>query len=307
MSDRTTLEHQRYRRGRVIVLVSGVVMSLSGPLVRLLEDATAWQFLFYRSIAVVVVIALLLALRGGARFVATFAEAGRAAVVGGICLAVAFTCIVFALLDTTIANALFLMCTAPFITAFLARFLLGERPSRTTWIAMLIAIVGVLVMVGEGILEGDLLGDLTALGAATGFACFSVSIRYGRSRDMVPSVGYAAAMSGIVAAVMIAVTGQGFAASANDVAASAAYGVVGIAGGLYLYTRGARDVPAAELNLPSLGEVVLSPLWVWIGFGEVPSAGTLVGGGILFAAIFFQALARTPTPAPVGCRDPLPP
>ena len=273
------------------VLISGVVMSVSGPLVRLLDEATEWQFLAFRSAGIVAVLTAYLIGRDGHEVIANLKRSGWTAVAGGFFLACAFANIVFALLNTTIANTLFLISTAPFITAILARWLLGECPTRLTWTAIGIAVSGAMVMVVDGLSKGDWFGDVTALAAAVGFACFSVTIRHGRTRDMVPAVLYAGAMSGALAVVMAISTGVGLAVSVDDALASAAYGIVGIGAGLGLYVLGSRNVPAAELNLLAQGEMVLSPIWVWWGFGEVPSLLTLVGGAIILIAIVTQAFA----------------
>ncbi|MGB0750342.1 MAG: DMT family transporter [Gammaproteobacteria bacterium] len=278
-----------YTKGRVLVLLSGVVMSLGAPLIRLLESADAWQFLTYRSIAVVVMLCLLLVWRYRLNVLSAFARAGRSAVLAGGFLSVAFVAIVFAFLSTTIANALFLLSTAPIWTALLAWLVLNEKPSRTTWVAIVIAIVGAAVMVAEGVAAGDVFGDFMALAAAAGFACFSVVIRRGRQTDMLPSVFYAGVISGTLAAVGGVTLGIGLAPSYWDIGVSFAYGAIGISGGLVLYTLGSRYVPAAELNVLSLGEVVLAPLWVWLAYSETPTGFTLAGGLIILVAVVVQA------------------
>jgi drug/metabolite transporter, DME family len=294
-------EHRRlYRHGRNLVLLSGVVMSLGAPLIRLLENADAWQFLAYRSAAVVVCICLLLGWRYRRSVMMAFRLGGGQAVLGGVLLACAFISIVFSFLSTTIANALFLLSTAPLLTATLGWAVLGERPSRLTWVAVGIAICGAAVMVGEGMAAGDVFGDLMALAAAMAFAAYSVVIRAGRRTDMLPALFYAGAFSGMVAMAGATLIGTGLAVSGWDAAVSVTYGTVGISGGLVLYTLGSRYVPAAELNVLSLSEVVLGPLWVWLAFTEEPSSLTLVGGGIILVAVMLQAAgswtSQTPEP-----------
>jgi len=283
------------------VLLSGVVMSVSGPLVRLLDQATEWQFLAFRSAGIVTILLAYLLGRDGSSCIENLRRSGWTAVAAGFFLACAFTSIVFALLNTTIANTLFLASTAPFLTALLGRWFLGEQPTNLTWAAIGIAVVGALVMVVDGLSKGDWFGDVTALGAAVGFACFSVTIRHGRSRDMVPAVLYAGLISGTLGTAMALVTGVGLGISVADAVASAAYGIIGISAGLGLYVLGSRNVPAAELNLLVQGEIVLAPIWVWWGFGEVPSSLTLTGGAIILAAITIQGLggirAQSATPS----------
>lgn len=282
-----------YRYGRNLVLLSGVVMSLSAPIVRLLDTATAWQFLTYRSAAVCVIVGVMLAVIHRGTLITVLRRGGLRTFMAGVCLAGAFISIVFSLLHTTIANALFLLGTAPFMTAIGAWWFLGERPGRTTLFAIAGALFGMFIMVGEGLAEGDLFGDLTAIGAAVAFAAYSVVIRGGRDAEMVPAVLWGGVISGVVAAACALLTGAGLAISVWDLGVSFSYGAIGIGGGLVLYTMGSKFVPAAELNVLSLGELVLAPLWVWLAFQEVPSGATLIGGAVLLVAILLQAAAMT--------------
>jgi drug/metabolite transporter (DMT)-like permease len=278
-------------RGRVLALMAGVMLSTGWPLIRLVEEATEWQFLTYRALAVALVLGALLSRRGVASALATVRSAGWTAVIGGLFLACGFTGFVFAITHSTVANVLFLLSAAPFFAAILGLLVLGERVGRWTWLAMAGAMAGVGIMVGEGVAEGDLFGDLAALGAAAAFAAFSVALRRGRDVDMAPAVWFAGVFSAGASATMALTQGTGLAIPLGDLAAASAYGGIGVGGGLILYTASSREVPAAELTLLSLTEVVLGPIWVWLGFGEVPSTLTLVGGAVLLGAVVVQALA----------------
>ena len=288
-------------RGRGLVLLSGVFLSIGGPLIRLLDAANEWQFLTYRACALVVVLLIVLALRYPGRVLATMRAAGWNGVIAGCCLACAFVGFVFSITHTTVANTLFLLSAAPFAAALLGWLVLGETVGRATWLAMLGACAGVAVMIGEGIAESDLFGDLSALGAALGFAGFSVALRRGREVDMVPAVLFAGIISGITSALVTVAMGTGLDVGLRDVGLSFTYGGVGIAGGLLLFTLGSRYVPAAELTLLSLTEVILGPIWVWLAFAEEPSRLTLLGGAILLASIAAQTIhgVRRSKPLPL--------
>jgi len=290
-----------FSRGRGLVLLSGVLMSIGGPLIRLLDSASEWQFLTYRAVAVVAVLSVVIAVRYPGRLLATLRVAGWTGVLAGFFLACAFIGFVFSITHTTVANTLFLLSAAPFAAALLGWMVLGEAVSRVTWLAMLGASAGVAVMIGEGLSEGDLFGDLAALGAALGFAGFAVALRRGRAVDMLPAVLFAGIISSITSASMAFLVGAGLAVSLHDVGLSFVYGSVGIAGGLLLFTLGSRYVPAAELTLLSLTEVILGPIWVWLAFAEQPSRLTLLGGAILLASITAQTIygARRSKPLPL--------
>ena len=217
-------------------------------------------------------------------------SAGANGVVGGLGLAVAFTGYVWGVMHSTVANALFLISASPLIAAFLGWMVLRERVTRSMWFAMVGVIAGVAIMIGEGLAEADILGDLAALASAVGFAVFSVAIRRGRHTDMSPTILIGAAITAAFSALMAAAGGTGLAAPIMDVGLAAAYGVLVIGAGIFMLTIGARNVPAAELLVLSLTEVVFASIWVWLAFGEVPSILTLAGGLILLGSIAAQAI-----------------
>ena len=276
--------------GRLWVLSAGLCMSLGGPIIRLADDSTPWQFLFYRSIgaAAIILVYFLVTRRPVLELVRS---AGMNGLVGGLGLAVAFTGYVWGVMHSTVANALFLISASPLVAAFLGWMVLRERVARSMWFAMFGVIAGVTIMIGEGLAEGDLLGDLAALASAVGFAGFSVAIRRGRDTDMSPTILIGAAITTAFSAVMAAAGGTGLAAPMMDVGLAAAYGVLVIGAGIFMLTIGARNVPAAELLVLSLTEVVFASIWVWLAFGEVPSVLTLVGGLIILGSIGGQAVA----------------
>ena len=276
--------------GRLWVLSAGLCMSLGGPIIRLADDSTPWQFLFYRSIgaAAIILVYFLVTRRPVLELVRS---AGMNGLVGGLGLAVAFTGYVWGVMHSTVANALFLISASPLVAAFLGWMVLRERVARSMWFAMFGVIVGVTIMIAEGLAEADLLGDLAALASAVGFAGFSVAIRRGRDTDMSPTILIGAAITTAFSAVMAAAGGTGLAAPMMDVGLAAAYGVLVIGAGIFMLTIGARNVPAAELLVLSLTEVVFASIWVWLAFGEVPSVLTLVGGLIILGSIGGQAVA----------------
>lgn len=278
-------------RGRTLVLIAGTGMSLGGLFIRSVDAADEWQILFWRSLGLAVALAVFITLRNRGRSAAAFRNAGAMAVVAGLCLSVGFAFFVFSIVHTTVANTLFMLSAGPFITAVLGRVILGEAVRRATWIAMAGAVVGVALMIGDGLIGGDLFGNLMGLGAATAFAGFAVALRQGREADMMPATCLAGLFGALLAASAILWTGTGLAVSPNDLVICLVYGALAIGVSLIVFTMGSRSVPAAELALLSQMEVVLGPLWVWLVFAEVPGAATLAGGMILLLSIAGQALS----------------
>jgi drug/metabolite transporter (DMT)-like permease len=277
-----------HTNGVVLVLLAGTCWSIGGLVVRLIGDATPWHIVFYRSLTLALTLAVVLLLRHGSALLQAVQAAGVMAVVAGLCLAVAFASWIFALMHTTVANALFLLTTQPFLTALLARVLLGERVHRTTWLTMSLALVGVGVMVRESLTLGTFFGNLIALGAALGISGFTIALRKGKELDMFPATWWAGSFASLLAAGMLLTHGQPLTVGLWDLGLCSILGVVQIGCGLMAYTVGSRYLPAAELALLSLTEVILGPIWVWLGVGEVPSQWTLVGGMIMLLAVVWQ-------------------
>lgn len=288
----TAGQHAATRRGLLLVLLAGVCWSSMGLVVRLMEVATPWQILFYRSISLAVFLFLVIALRSRGRPFAVYRQAGLSAVLGGLALVAAFSGSIFSIVNTTVANAMFLFATAPFFAALLGWVLLGERVRRATWIAMAVGAVGVVIMVGEGIALGHLLGNVAAVISALGFAFFTIALRWKHRNDMLPAVSLGGLFTTLVAGAACLVEGEGFALPAHDIGLAVFLGLFQLGLGLSLYTIGSKSVPAAELALLSMTEVVLGPVWVWLLLGESAALATWVGGAILMAAIAGNALTR---------------
>ncbi len=284
-----------YRAGVGAVLVAGVVWSLMGLMIRMLEAAGTWQVLFYRSMGLVPVLALFIAVRSGGQLVARLRKVGWAGVIGGLALVAAFAGAIFAIQSTTIANAVFLFTASPFLTAILAWGLLRETVRRATWIAIAIAVAGVALMVREGLAVGAGWGNLAALLSALGFAVFTVVLRWGKLTDMMPVVLLGALFSMAVAAGVIWLGGDAMAVSWHDGILAFAMGAVILAFGMICYTLGSKSVPAAETTLLSLVEVLLAPVWVWLLLGESASTGTFIGGGVVLLALCFNTVSGTLT------------
>lgn len=283
-------DNTAHRRGVFLVLLAGVFWSSVGIIVRLTEDITEWQILFYRSLGLLLFLIPLIALRSGGRLAAVFRDAGWASVLGGLCLVMAFCGSIFAVKNATVANAMFLFASAPFMAALLGLVILKEKVRRATWIAMAIAGLGIGIMVSEGLAGGFLLGNIAALVSALGFALFTIALRWGRSRDMLPAVCLGGLFTILFAGGACLVSGDGLTAPVGDIGLALSLGVFQLGFGLGLFTAGSKALPAAELALLSMTEVLLGPIWVLIFLWEVPGTYTLLGGALLMGAICGNAV-----------------
>jgi DME family drug/metabolite transporter len=290
-----------YVRGVVLVALAGGFWSLGGLLVRLVEAASSWQIILFRSLALALSLLLIIGLRNRGRLVRPFRNVGFNGAAAGMALSGGFIGFVLALEHTSVANATFMLGTSPFFAALLGRLILGERVRRLTLLAMVLTAIGILVMVSGGLVLGTVAGNLLALGASCCFSIFSVLLRRGR-HDMLPCAAIAGMFAALVALPIAISEASGIGAalmlSPRDLALCAVMGSIQVGLGLTVFTLGARHVPAAELALLSMTELVLAPIWVWLGVGEVPSGFTLIGGAIILLAIasgaFSDARRRVP-------------
>lgn len=283
----------RYATGAALVALAGLLWSGMGLFIRQIDEAGTWVVLFWRSAGMVPVLFAVIAIRSGGHPFERLRKVGLAGVIGGLGLVFAFAGSIFAFQSTTVANAAFLFAASPLFAAVLGWLLLGEKVRRGTWIAIAVAACGMFVMVREGLAAGALAGNIAALLSAFGFAAFTITLRWGRLEDMMPAVMLGGVFAMVMAAGIVAVQGGTLSAPLPDILWAVAMGAGILAGGMVLYTLGSRVVPAAELTLLSMIEVLLGPVWVWLLMGETASPGTFLGGAILLVAIAGNALSGT--------------
>jgi len=288
------------RRGLIFVFMAGVLWSTVGLGIRLIDDATVWQILLYRSISLSLFLAIVIFLRSRRNLLKVVKAAGLPGCIAGLALVGAYSGGIYGIQSTSVANAMLLFAAAPFMAAILGWIFLRERVRKETWVAILFAIVGIGIMVQDKTQGGTvLMGNLAALGGAFGFAVFSVALRWGRSEDMLPAVFLSGIFAIFITSSICLVSGLTFQISFNDISISMGMGVFQVGAGLVLYTLGSKTLPAAELTLLSLAEVLLGPLWVYLFLNEVATLNTLLGGLILLLAIAGNAISgvrRKPPP-----------
>lgn len=288
-----------HRYGIFFVFAAGVLWSTVGLGIRLIEDAVVWQILLYRSISLSAFLYVVIRLRSGESPFAQVRRVGRPAVVAGLSLVAAYAGGIYSIQNTSVANALLLFATAPFMAAVLGWLVLRERVRGATWLAIAVAIGGIAIMVADKSGSVALKGSLAALGSAFGFASFTVALRWGRAGEMLPSVFLSGLFAIVITLGICLSLDLSLVLSPRDGGIAMGMGVFQVGAGLILYTLGSRSLPAAELALLSLAEVLLGPLWVWLLLGETATLNTLVGGAVLLTAIAGNAISgmrRKPPP-----------
>ena len=285
-------------RYRMMALAAPVFWSVTGVTVRFMESATEWQINFWRSLTLSLFMLAVLAVRYRRALLRAIRATGVYGPLGGLFVGAALLSNIYAISNTTVANATLLMATSPVFGAVLGWLILRERVRVRTWVAVAIAVAGSAIMVGAGIGGGGMVGDLIALLGVFFFGCYSVVLRRGGDVDMSPAVLFGGVFSTVVAGIMAWSSGAGLAAPAADIMLCVLLGIFQLGVGSLLFAWAARAVPAVELTLYALGEAILSPLWSWLGVGEVPAPSALVGGGVILAAIVVQTTGSSTPPAP---------
>lgn len=286
----TSAEHAAGRRehlyGAMLAVLGGATLSIGGPLVRLLEQADGWTVLFYRGLSFFVVLLAIVVWqsRGGA--LARYLYMGWIGFGIAVCLGVGFIAYLTAMFHTTVANVVFVVGASPLITALLAWIVLRERLSALSWTVLALALVGIAVMVGEGLTEGRLLGSVIAFGAAVTFSMLVIMLRSSRETDMLA----ATSLAGLVSAVMCLFVVESLAVTTHDLVISLTLGAVQIGLGFTFITYASRYIPAAEVTLLALVETILAPIWTWLVAGEVPGLATLGGGAMVLVCVGLFAL-----------------
>ena len=281
----------RYGLGMVLVVTAGVLWSTQGLIFRQIDSAGTWATLFWRSVGMIPVLLAFLVWRAGGSPLPAIRAVGLPGALGGLGLVGAFAGAIYSIQSTTIANAVFLFAASPFLTALIGWAVLGERVRAETWAAMIVALMGIFVMVRDDLSGGAMAGNIAALLSALGFAIFTVTLRWGKVADSLPSVLLGGIFSLLAGAVIAGQLGQSLAVPAPDALWAMAMGAVTLSGGMVLYELGSRVVPAAETALLSNIEVMLAPLWVWLFLGETASSATLLGGVILLVAVTMNGIS----------------
>ena len=268
------------------MIAAPVLWSTAGVVTRHVERASPFEQVFWRSLFAFLFVFVFLVFRTNPW--KAVRDAGWPGMASGLMWAVMFTAFLFALAMTSIANALVVMSISPLLTAVFARIFLSDPVPVRTWIAAGAAIIGIAWMFSAD-LTGQLAGMAIALLIPFAAAINVVVLRASASRlDLIPAVMLGGALSSLIALVFTA----DFSATPRDVALLAFLGFFQLGLPCMLLVIAARTLPAPEIALLGLLEVVLGPLWAWLGVGETPATATLIGGAIVLSALVFNEVAR---------------
>ena len=287
----STRDPRAHRRAIVLMIIAPTLWSIAGVVTRHLEFAGRWEVTFWRSLfAALFVLAAMIAGRGRGAWDALCASGGYG-LLSGAMWAIMMIAFMLALMTTTTANTLIVNSIAPLLTALLARAVLRDPIAARTWAAIGLAIAGMLWMFGARFAAGEprhLAGMAIALAVPLAAAVNLVTLkRAGRSVDLVPAVLIGAALSAAVSLPFA----LPLRASAHDLVLLCGLGCLQLGLPCMLMVRASAQLSAPEISLLAMLEVVLGPLWVWLGAGEVPALATLAGGALVIAALLLNELA----------------
>jgi len=276
-----------HRRAVALMVLVTLLWSIAGVVTRHLDAARSFEVTFWRSLFNALTLAVVLtALRGLALWPGLL-RADRVLWASGLCWAVMYTAFMVALTLTTVANVLVTMAIGPMLTALLSRIFLGQRLPLHTWLAILVAGAGIAAMFGaEAGRGGSLLGSLVAcavpLAGAINWILLQRNAQSGaQAPDMLPAV----LLGALISAAVTLPLAWPLQASAHDLGLLALLGSVQLALPCLLVVRVSRELPAPEIALLALLEVIFGVAWAWLGAGEQPPASVLLGGVLVLGAL----------------------
>ena len=280
-----------HRRAIVLMIIAPTLWSIAGVVTRHLEFAGRWEVTFWRSLfAALFVLAAMLLTRGRGAWAAVRASGGYG-LLSGAMWAIMMIAFMLALMTTTTANTLIVNSITPLVTALLARAVLRDPIAPRTWAAIALAIGGMLWMFGSGFAGGDprhLVGMLIALAVPLAAAVNLVTLKHaGRSVDLVPAV----LLGTVLSAALTLPFALPLHANAHDLVLLGALGCLQLGLPCMLMVRASPQLSAPEISLLAMLEVVLGPIWAWLGAGETPALATLSGGALVIAALLLNELA----------------
>ncbi len=258
-----------------------------------------WQYLFFRGLTIASILSSYILLKEDRTFIRNFVNNGVSCFLGAFGLVAAFIGFIWSITLTTAANALFMLAATPFIAAFMGIVFIKEKVRQVTWIAMVIALSGILIMVAEGLEKDNVMGNLIALLSAAGFAVFSVSLRWRKETPQFTTIALAGILCVIFTMLILVFQNASIAMPFQNICLSMLHGFI-VSIGLILFAAGAKFLPAVELTLLSLVEVVGGVLWVYLpifGINEVPSTLTMAGGITLLIAIVLDSASTGKKPS----------
>jgi len=277
-----------------LVVFAGLLWSFGPLVVRNMDEPglVPWQYLCGRGIVIFFLLNCYLFFDEGIKFYKNYLKIGISGIIGGLGLGTAMITFIWSITNTSVAITLLCLAAMPFITSLLGFLFLREKISFSVWIAIIIATIGLGIMAFDSASLGSVNGLIFGIASAFGFSIFSVSLRWRKETPKFTTVAVAGLFCFLFSIVIIIQNDLNFLASSKNEGLFAVHGTL-VCLGLILYSIGSKAIPAAELTLLSLTEVIGGIFWVWIpifGINEIPSNSTIIGGFLIFMSIIYYSL-----------------
>ena len=277
-----------------VVLFAGLIWSFGVLVVRYMDDPQLipWQYIFGRGSTIFILLNLYLYFEEGKDFYKNYFKMGISGLIGGSGLGIAMICFMFSITNTSAAITLLCLAAMPFFTALLAFLFLREKITLNVWISIIIATIGISIMAIGTDNQNTMVGFIFGITSSVGFSIFSVSLRWRKETPKFTTTAFAGLFCVIFASIMILTNDLVFFSSSYNSALFSLHGTL-VCLGLILYSIGSKAIPAAELTLLSLTEVIGGIFWVWLplfGINEIPTNNTIIGGFFLFVSLTYYSL-----------------
>ena len=277
-----------------VVLFAGLLWSFGPLVVRYMDNPNMvpWQYIFGRGLTIFIILNLYLYFEEGINFYKNYKKVGRSGLIGGCGLGVAMISFIYSITNTSAAITLLCLAAMPFFTAILAYLFLKEKISLNVWISIIIATIGIIIMAIGSEEQNTFIGFIFGLTSSLGFSVFSVTLRWRKETPKFTTIAFAGFFCFIFASIMILSNDLVFFSTSYNSSLFSLHGTL-VCLGLILYSIGSKAIPAAELTLLSLTEVIGGIFWVWLplfGINEIPTTNTIIGGFFLFISLTYYSL-----------------
>ena len=274
--------------GYILLLFGGFCLSWGGFIIRSFEEASIWQILFLRSFFFLLALIAFLFVTYKKNTFNIIKDSGLPGLLGGFVLSFSFVAFVVAMSNTTVANVVFIISTQTMFLAIFGYFYLKEKVSLIGLISILLAMSGIIIMVGDSISGGSLFGNMVALAIPINFAILVMIIRKNTKVDMVPAIFY----SGIFSLIYGFFLAESFEFTKHDLWMGFLLGVPQLAVSFICITIGSRTVESATVGILMLMETLCAPLWVWLFLNEIPPISVFIGGAVIISAIILKSFDK---------------
>ena len=274
--------------GPFLVFLGACTLSFGGLIVKSFEGANLWQILFWRSIFFSIVVLFFLIITHKKNLFASIYKVGLPGFFGGMILSCGYAGYVFAMYNTTVANANFIIQTQTIFLAIFGYIFLKEKISKLTLASIFLAFGGIFLMLGSSLTGGQMIGNIAAFVMPISFAVLILTVRKYPSVDMIPLQ----LIAGIGAIIIGYLFSSKIIVSSHDILLGFVAGFFQVGLGFIFITIGAKTTPSALVGIIMLTEAVLGPLWAWLFINETPPLVVLVGGSIVLSAVLLQFFNR---------------